>query len=66
MEVSCQLHPPASLLLEKQSLVQGHGGPQSRFERFGEENNLLPLPDIEPRLLGRPVRSLVTMPSELL
>jgi hypothetical protein len=30
-----------------------------------KERNLLPLPETEPRLLGRPFRSLVTIPTEL-
>jgi hypothetical protein len=33
------------------------GGLQSRSGRFGEEINVLPLPDIEPRSLGRPART---------
>jgi hypothetical protein len=35
------------------------GGSQSRSGHYGEENNLLPLQGIEPRLLRRPVHSLV-------
>jgi hypothetical protein len=37
------------------------GGPQSRSGRYGEEKNLLPLPRIETRLLGR----LGAIPTEL-
>jgi hypothetical protein len=33
------------------------GGPQSQTGRYGEEKNLLPLPGMEPRLLGSSVRS---------
>lgn len=32
-------------------------GPHSRPERCGEEENLLPAPRIEPRLIGRPFYS---------
>jgi hypothetical protein len=41
------------------------GGPQKRSGRYGEENNPLPLPGIEPRFLGRPAHSLVTIPTAL-
>jgi hypothetical protein len=34
-------------------------------ERFGEDVNKLPLPRIEPRIVGRPTRSLVTTRTEL-
>jgi hypothetical protein len=40
------------------------GGPQNRTGCY-EEKNLLPLQGIEPRLLGRPPRSLVAIPTEL-
>jgi hypothetical protein len=33
-------------------------GPQSRSGRYGEEKNILVLPEIQPRLLARPARSL--------
>ena len=36
---------------------------QNQFERFEEEENLLPLRGI--RTLGQPARSLVSIPSEL-
>jgi hypothetical protein len=35
------------------------GGPQRQSELYGEDKVLLPLLGIEPRLLGRPARSLV-------
>jgi hypothetical protein len=41
------------------------GGPQSRFGRFWEANNLLPWLGIESRLLGRPTRRLVAIQTEL-
>jgi hypothetical protein len=40
-------------------------GFQSQSGRYGEEKNLLPLLEIEPRILGRPARSLVVVPSKL-
>jgi hypothetical protein len=52
MEVSGQLHGPATLPLEKEPQVpldRRLGGPQSQFGRCGEERNLLPLLGIEPR-----------------
>jgi hypothetical protein len=36
----------------------------SRFGCYAEEKYLLPLPGIEHRFLGRPARSLVTIPNE--
>jgi hypothetical protein len=41
------------------------GGLQSRAGSFGEHKNLLPLLGIKPQFLGRPARSLVTIPSTL-
>jgi hypothetical protein len=41
------------------------GGPRSRTGSYGEEKNLLPLLGIEPRLLGRPARSLVVIQTQL-
>jgi hypothetical protein len=41
------------------------GEPQTRSGRYGDEKNPLTLPEIEPRLLGRSVRSLVSIPTEL-
>jgi hypothetical protein len=38
-------------------------GTQSKFRRFGEENNLLPLPGSEPRFFSLSTRGLVTMPT---
>ena len=44
--------------------IRGCGG-GSRCGHLGEEKNLFPLPRIEPRFLGCPGRSLVTMLIEL-
>ena len=41
-------------------------GFQGRSECSGEETHLLPVPRIEPRSLGRPVTSPVTIPTLLL
>jgi hypothetical protein len=38
---------------------------QTRCGQSGEDINLLPLPGIKPIYLDRPVRSLVTIPTEL-
>jgi hypothetical protein len=38
---------------------------QSRFDGFGDEVNLLPLPGIESQFLGRPALSLVTTPATI-
>jgi hypothetical protein len=35
------------------------GGPQSHSRRYGDERNLLFLPEIEPRILGRLARSIL-------
>jgi hypothetical protein len=40
------------------------GGPQNQFGHYDEKKNLVPLPGIEPRLLGPPARSLVGIPTE--
>jgi hypothetical protein len=40
-----------------------HWKPQSRSGRYGEERNVSPLPEIEPRLLGRSARILVIIPT---
>jgi hypothetical protein len=37
------------------------GGPQSLSGRFGEENNLLPVPGIQAHFLGCPISSVVTI-----
>jgi hypothetical protein len=37
-------------------------GIQSQCRRFEEEKNLLTLPGIEQRFVGRPARSLITTP----
>jgi hypothetical protein len=64
MEVSGQLDAPAALPLGKEPRYRLSGrliGPG----RFGEEKNLPAPPVIKPRFLGRPARSLVTLPTEL-
>jgi hypothetical protein len=46
MELSGQLQAPAALLRgynPRYPLYKRMDGPQSRFERYGEEKNLLPL-----------------------
>jgi hypothetical protein len=45
------------LLYPRYPLDRRLGGPQSRSRRCGVQNNILPLPRVEPRLLGRPTRS---------
>jgi hypothetical protein len=68
MEVSGQLHDPAALPQRKQPqhpLFTRLCKPQSRSGRYGEERNILPLLRIEPRLLIRPARSLVDIPTKL-
>ena len=40
------------------------GGPLSPCRLFKEEKNLLSVPGIELQFLGRPARSLVTIPTE--
>jgi hypothetical protein len=59
MEVSGQLYAPAALpagetASDSQSWSGHHG-----------EKNLLPIPEIKPWILGRPARSLVSMPTAL-
>jgi hypothetical protein len=61
--VNGQLHAPAALPPGKSlryQLTRRIGGPQNRSGRNGEEKNLFSLPEIEPRLLGCPARSLFT------
>jgi hypothetical protein len=61
MEVSSQLHAPATLSpgykAPSYPLNRRLGGPQSRYGRSGEETNLLLLSFIEPQFLGRPAHS---------
>jgi hypothetical protein len=38
---------------------------QIRSARYGEVQNIFTMPGIEPRLLGRPARSLIAIPTEL-
>jgi hypothetical protein len=40
-------------------------GPNSRSGRYGEEENLLSVLEMEPRFLGRPTPSLLAAPTEL-
>jgi hypothetical protein len=65
MAVSGQLHAPASFLRGNSPQYPVDirlGGPQRRSERRGEEENLLLLPEIEPRPSSpQPV----TIPTEL-
>jgi hypothetical protein len=41
------------------------GGTQSRSGRYGEKKNSCPLPRTEPRLLGRPASSVLSIQTEL-
>jgi hypothetical protein len=64
MEMSGVLHGPVALLTEKELAApteQRKGGSQSRSGHFGEEKDLLPLPEV----LKRPTRRLATIPTEL-
>jgi hypothetical protein len=45
------------------SLCGRLSGHQSRSASYVEEDNILPQPGIEPRLLGRPARSLIATPT---
>jgi hypothetical protein len=68
MEVSGQLSTPAAFPPGKQPpypLYKRLGGPQSLFRHYGEEKNLLPLPGMKPRFLGRSAISLVARPTKL-
>lgn len=40
-------------------------GHQSQSERFGDDNNFLPVPAIEPLFLGGSPRSLAIIPAEI-
>jgi hypothetical protein len=60
--------PPSALprrTCHRCTLDRRLGGPQSRSGRCGMKKNLLPLPGIELRLLGRPVYSLFAVPTEI-
>jgi hypothetical protein len=46
-------------------LARRLGGPHYPLGRCGDEKNILPLPGIEPQFLGRPVHSLVAIPTEI-
>jgi len=48
--------PPLRALQTPAPLNGWQGGPQSRFEYFGEGKNTLPLPEMEPRIV-QPVTS---------
>jgi len=68
LEWSIQLHVPAALIHDKYSRCTLHtkvGGGPSPSGRFEEDRTLLLLTGIEPRFLGCPVRSLVTVHTEL-
>jgi hypothetical protein len=67
MEVNGKLHAAAELFIVKEPLFpldRWQGGSRRRPERCAEEENLLSRPDIEIRILGRPVGTLVTIPTE--
>jgi hypothetical protein len=64
MEVSGQLHVPAALPPGKNPQYPFNervGGPHSRFRRFGEQKNLLPLMRFEPPIIHPVARSLCRM-----
>lgn len=64
MQVSCQLHALAALPIRKEVLLPIEQV-ASWVERFGEMVNVLSFPEIEPRILSCPARTLVTIPTEL-
>jgi hypothetical protein len=60
-----QLHAPVALPRDNSPwypLDRGLGGPQSRSGRYGEDTNLLLLPEIDPRHLGLPACSRKMIP----
>ena len=62
------MHVPVTLPAGEETLYPQNRrtyGPQSRTRRFAEEVNLLPLPGIEPVLLGHPSRRLVVTSTAL-
>jgi hypothetical protein len=69
MEVSCQLHAPATLTPGTEPPVTdsigGYMGPRAGLEVRGMRKCSLNLPGIEPRFLGRLTRSLVAIPTKL-
>jgi hypothetical protein len=68
MENSVQLHASAGFPQGNSTQYPFYrmlDGTQSRFWRCEEEKNLLSLPEMEPRLLGRPTRNPVAIPTEL-
>jgi hypothetical protein len=64
--VSVQLHAPAALPRRKCPGFHRRLGPlQDQYGRFGEQKSVFLLPGLELGFLGRPVRNLPTMPTEL-
>jgi hypothetical protein len=63
MEFRGQLHAVALTPGKNPAVLIGGWGPHSWFDRHGEKELLL-LPEIEPRFLGLPARSLVAVPTE--
>jgi hypothetical protein len=57
LDESGQIHAPASL--SPVPIVRWLGGPLGHYE----EKNLLPIPGIEPLILGYPARGLVAIPT---
>jgi hypothetical protein len=57
------LLPPGNSL--RYHLYWRLGGPQRQSGCYGEEKNLLPLPEIEPEFLGCPAHSLVAIPTAI-
>jgi hypothetical protein len=68
VELSGQFNAPDALPQGKEHIesAAGGGGYQNRSgRRFGEEINVLPLPEIEGRSIGLPASSVVTVPTGL-
>jgi hypothetical protein len=64
--MSCTIRPPCLRgNSPRYSRNRRIGVPHRWSARFGEDKNILPLSGIEPRFLGRPARSVVTIPSTL-
>jgi hypothetical protein len=64
MESSDQLHAPAALTAPGTHCIKGWVRPRAGLDVM-EKKTLFPLPGNKPHILGRPARSLVTIPTEL-
>ena len=65
IEVSGQFHAPAILPLGKESALEAWCVPESGLSAFENIKYLLFVPGIEPRFIGRPSSSLVSILTEL-